>query len=148
MSLKEEIRNQIIEIQKKELKGLQQMLKTYSEAADLDEESTLDPDDFSQQNQNFESADNLSKRIARAKQTIDSFLNLPVAGLQKVEPGALVLTDSLNFYIGISTKQFQYEKKAYFGLNTDAPVYKALGGAKPGDDVVFNGQEYKILEIL
>jgi len=148
MPLKEEIRSQIIEIQKQELKGLQQMLKTYSEAADLDEESTLDPEDFSQQNQNFESADNLAKRITNMKQTLDSFLNLPVEGFKKVEPGALVLTGSLNFYIGISTKQFQHEKKTYFGLNTDAPIYKALAGAKPGDDVVFNGQEYKVLEIL
>lgn len=148
MSLKEEIRNQIIEIQKRELKGLQQMLKTYSEAADLDEESTLDPEDFSQQNQNFESADNLSKRITRAKQMLDGFLNLPVEGYDKAEPGALVLTRSLNFYIGISVAQFTYEGKVYFGLNTDAPIYSALEGARAGDDVVFNGQEYKISEIL
>ncbi len=148
MLLKEKIRNQIIEIETEELKGLQQMLKTYSEAADLDEESTLDPDDFSQQNQNFESADNLTKRIARVKQMIDSFLNLPTEGFEKVEPGALVLTDSLNFYMGISTKQFQQDGKTFIGINTDAPIYKALEGAKAGNNIEFNGKKYKVLEIL
>ncbi len=148
MSLKQEIRNQIIENEKEELRGLQQMLKTYSEAADLDEESTLDPEDFSQQNQNFESADNLTKRIARAKLAIDNFLNLPVKEFNKVEPGALVLTDSLNFYVGISASKFTHEGKTFLGLNIDAPIYSAFAGTKAGDDVVFNGQEYKILEIL
>ena len=148
MPLKEEIRNQIIEIQKQDLKNLQQMLKTHHEAADLDEESTLDPEDFSQQNQNFESVDILTKRITRSKQLLDNFLNLPVDGISEVEPGALVLTKSLNFYIGISAAQFRYEGKIYIGLNTDAPIYQALEGAKAGDTINFNGQEYEISEVL
>lgn len=56
MSLKEEIKNRIIEIEKEELKGLKDMYETYSEAADLDEESSLDPEDFSKQDQSRESA--------------------------------------------------------------------------------------------
>lgn len=148
MPLKEEIRNQIIEIEKQELNGLQQMLRTYSEAADIDEDATHDPEDFSHQNQNFESADNLTKRIAQAKAALDSFLNLPSGKMNRAEPGALVLTDKLNFYIGISTKQFQHGGKTFVGLNTDAPIYKALENKKLGNSVEFNGNQFKIEEVL
>lgn len=148
MSLKEEIRNKIIENERTQIIGLQQMLKTYSEAADLDEESTLDPEDFSHQKQNFESADNLSKRISRIKQALDSFINLSIEGFSKVEPGALVLTDSLNFYVGISASQFQHEGKTYLGLNTDAPIYSSFQNEKGGSEVNFNGKKYKIEKVL
>jgi len=148
MTLKEEIRNRIIEIEKTDLSGLREMYNTHVNAADLDEESTLDPEDFSQQDQSRESAKSLELRINRAKMALDNFLNLDSGLKSKVEPGALVLTDSLNFFIGITANMFEHEGKKYIGLNTDAPIYTALQGARAGDSVVFNGQEYKILEVL
>jgi hypothetical protein len=148
MSIKEKIRGRIIEIEKQELAGLQQMLRTYSEAADIDEDATHDPEDFSHQNQNFESADNLTKRVSQVKAALDSFLNLPAGKMNQIEPGALAMTDKLNFYIGISTKQFEDGGKTFVGLNTDAPIYKALENKKAGDTVEFNGKKYKVKEIL
>lgn len=148
MSLKEEIKNLIIEKQKEELRGLQSMLKSYAEAADLDEESTLKPDDYSQQNQNFTSADNLTHRIATAKSALDSFLNLDFSEKDFVEPGALVMTDSINFFIGISTAQFEYDGKMYMGLNTQAPIYSALQNKSKGAEIHFNNRTYKISDIL
>ena len=56
MSLKEQIKNQIIEIEMSDLNGLREMYASYKESADLDEESTLDPDDYSQLIQSQESA--------------------------------------------------------------------------------------------
>lgn len=148
MSFKEEIKNRIIEIEKEELKGLKDMYETYSEAADLDEESSLDPEDFSKQDQSRESARSLEIRINRAKMALDSFLNLDFGAKSEVEPGALVLTDSLNFFIGISATMFDHEGEKYIGLNVDAPIYAALQGAKAGDEVEFNNQKYKIKEIF
>lgn len=148
MSFKEEIKNRIIEIEKEELKGLKDMYETYSEAADLDEESSLDPEDFSKQDQSRESARSLEIRINRAKMALDSFLNLDFGAKSEVEPGALVLTDSLNFFIGISATMFDHEGKKFIGLNVDAPIYAALKGTKAGDEVEFNNQKYKIKEVL
>lgn len=148
MSLKEEIKNRIIEIEKEELKGLKNMFTTYNQAADLDEESTLDPEDFSQQDQSRESARSLEIRINRAKMALDSFVNLDFGAKSEVEPGALVLTDSINFFIGISATMFEYEGEKYIGINVEAPIYSALQGAKAGDEVEFNNQKYKIKEII
>lgn len=148
MSLKETIKNQIIEIEKADLNGLKEMFATYKESADLDEESTIDPEDYSQMTQSQESAKGLEVRINRQKQMIDSFLNLDFGPKEKVEPGALVLTETLNFFIGITANMFDYEGKKYIGLNTEAPIYSALEGAKAGDVIEFNGQKYSIKEVL
>lgn len=148
MSLKEEIKNRIISIQMDGINGLKQVFQTYAEAADMDEEATHDPDDYSQQDQSRDSARSLELRINRAKMELDSFLNLDFTEKSKVEPGALVLTETLNFFIGISVTPFDHEGKKYIGLNTEAPIYTALFGKKSGNEVEFNGQKYKIQEIL
>lgn len=148
MSLKEEIKNRIIEIEREGINGLKEMFNTHAAAADLDEESTLDPEDYSQQDQSRESARSLEIRINRLKMELDSFLNLDFSPKSQVEPGALVLTDSLNFFIGISATMFDHEGKKYIGLNTEAPIYAALINAKAGQEIEFNGQKYKIKEIL
>ena len=148
MSLKEEIKNRIIEIEREGINGLKQVFQTYAEAADMDEESTHDPDDYSQQDQSRDSARNLELRINRAKMDLDSFLNLDFSEKSKVEPGALVLTETLNFFIGISVTPFDHEGKKFIGLNTEAPIYTALVGKKSGDSVEFNGQKYKIKDVL
>jgi hypothetical protein len=148
MSLKETIKNQIIEIERRDLNALKEMYASYMESSDLEDESTPDPEDFSQKNQNQETALGLEVRINRQKQMIDSFLNLDFGPKEKVEPGALVLTSTLNFFIGITANMFDLEGKKYIGLNTEAPIYTALEGSKAGDVVEFNGQKYSIKEVL
>lgn len=148
MSLKEEIKNKIIEIEHADLNALKEMYNTHASSADLDEESTFGHEDLAHQDQSRESAKSLESRINRQKQMIDSFLNLDFSPKSKVEPGALVLTNSLNFFIGITANMFDYEGKKYIGLNVEAPIYTALQGKKAGDEVEFNGQVYKIEEVL
>lgn len=148
MTFKEEIRNLIIENETKELQGLKQMYRTHLAASDLDEESSLSNEDFAQQDQSRDSARGLEIRINQAKAALDNFLNLSFEPKTIIEPGALVLTDSINFYIGISASLFEYKHKKFIGLDTNAPIYKALGGAKAGDEICFNEKTYKISEIL
>lgn len=148
MDLKEQIRNRIIENEKNELNGLREMHRTHTESADLDEDSSLELDDFAQQDQSRESARSLESRINSAKQALDSFVNISFSPKSQVEPGALVLTDSLNFYIGISASQFEHEDRKFIGIQTDAPIYAALEGKKSGDELDFNEKKYKILKVL
>lgn len=148
MELKDKIRELIIENERKELNGLKEMFKTHSKAADLDEDTSLSSEDFAQQDQFRESAKGLEVRITQAKTALDNFLNLDHSPKGKVEPGAMVLTDSLNFYIGISATMFEYDGKKFIGLEPDAPFYAALRDAKKGDEVSYNQHQYKILEIL
>ena len=148
MKLKEEIRRQIIENEEMELKGLKDMHATHTDAADIDEESSLGYEDFAKQDESRESAKQLLIRINGAQEALDNFVSLGFGSKTVVEPGALVLTDSLNFYIGISATMFTYENKSYIGLDVEAPIYSEFNGAKAGDVISFKDQKYKILEVL
>lgn len=147
MELKDKIREMIIENERKELEGLKEMYRIHIKASDLDEDTSLSSEDFAQQDQSRESAKSIEARISQAKAALDHFLNLDHGARDRVEPGALVLTDSLNFYIGISASLFEYQNKRFIGLEPNAPIYAALKDAKAGDEVSFNRHNYKILEV-
>lgn len=148
MSLKETIKNQILENERKDLEALKGMYEIYAGAADLDEESSLGHEDFAKQDESRESARSLSFRIDRAEGILKAFLQLDFGPKSKVTPGALVMTDSFGFMIGIASIAFDYEGQSYIGVNVEAPIYKALDGAEVGDEIVFNSKKYKILNIL
>lgn len=148
MELKDKIRELIVQNEKNELRGLEDMYAIHAKAADLDEESSLGSEDFAQQDQAREAATGIEIRINQAKLALNVFRGLNHDKKDEVTPGALVLTDSLNFYIGISASLFEYEGKNYIGLEQNAPFYAELQGAKAGDEVVYIDNKYKILEIL
>lgn len=147
MSLKETIKNRILENERADLEALKGMHAIYAGATDLDEESSLGYEDFAKQDESRESARSLEARIARAEGILNAFLQVDFGAKSKVEPGALVITDSLSFLIGIASATFEHEGKSYIGLNVDAPIYTALEGATAGDEVMFNEKKYKIQQI-
>lgn len=148
MELKEEIRNRIIEQERNLLSKMREVHKMHTSAADLDEDSSLSNEDFAQQDQSRESAKGIENRIEQNKIALDLFINLDHKPKLKAEPGALVLTDSLNFYIGIPSSIFEFDGKKYIGLDTNAPIYSVLNNVQAGDEISFNDKNYKILEIL
>lgn len=148
MSLKEEIRKHILETERADLAALNSMHELSAKAADLDEESPLGYEDFAKQEENRESARSLAIRIDRAQDILNTFLQLDFGVKSKVEPGALVVTDSVSFLIGMASAAFEYQSRHYIGVNIDAPIYTALVDAKIGDNIVFNNKKYKILDIL
>lgn|SRR5690606_6077261 len=147
MALKEIIKNQIIKNEQQDIDALRKMYEIYSGAADLDEESSLGHEDFAKQDESRESARSLKLRIDRAQQLLDGFTKIDFGPKTQVEPGALIMTDSLNFMIGIASAMFEHEGQNYMGLNTDAPIYEVLKKAKTGDTIDF-GRTYQITEIL
>ena len=50
--------------------------------------------------------------------------------------------------ISVSTTRFQCDGQELMGISTQAPIYKAMKGMKPGDVVTFNGQHLRIDEVL
>src|SRR5664279_361555 len=62
----------------------------------------------------------------------------------KVEPGALVLTERMNFFIGVSTEKIEVEGEKIFGISTNAPIYKSMEGLEKGAQFKFNETGYTI----
>lgn len=64
-----------------------------------------------------------------------------------VEPGAVVATDSLTFFIGVSTGKFEVNGEEFFGISTKAPIYAGMKGQKKGGTFQFNETKYLIEDL-
>ena len=65
----------------------------------------------------------------------------------KVESGAVVMTNHLNFFISIPIDKIEIEGVSFVGISTKAPIYSEMQGKKKGDTFKFNNMEYSILEL-
>lgn len=143
-----EVIQHLIQLKSEEIEALTASQKIFLEGADLDEESTLELDDFAQQNSSNDSAINLQNRINKAINDLENFKELRPELIDEITEGNVVLTDKLNFVIGLSFKDFEWENKKFVGISTEAPIFGALVGKREGDKVEFNGISYTIEEIL
>lgn len=64
-----------------------------------------------------------------------------------VEPGAIVMTDRLNFYISIPTDKIVIDDKSFIGISVKSPIYMEMKGCKKGDSFKFNETGYSILDL-
>lgn len=66
----------------------------------------------------------------------------------KIEPGAVVLTDKLNFYISIPLDKIEIDGTTFIGISNRAPIYTAMENKLKGDTFKFNETEYAILDVF
>ena len=66
---------------------------------------------------------------------------------QKVEEGAVIVTDQRVFFISTSIESVDVNGKSVFGLSVHAPIYVAMKGKVKGDRIEFSGLRYQILDI-
>ncbi|MEO7523122.1 MAG: hypothetical protein ABIT58_03465, partial [Ferruginibacter sp.] len=64
-----------------------------------------------------------------------------------VQPGALVITLEIVFFIAISTEKFTIDGHNVIGISVNAPIYEVMEGLSKGDSFNFNEMEYLIEEI-
>ncbi|OOG76806.1 hypothetical protein [Algoriphagus sp. A40] len=67
---------------------------------------------------------------------------------QKVEEGAVIVTDQRIFFISTSIESVDVNGKSVFGLSVHAPIYVAMKGKVKGEKIEFNGLRYQILDIF
>ncbi len=65
----------------------------------------------------------------------------------KVEPGAVVLTNHLNFFIGVSSEKMEVDGEDIFGISTKAPIYASMQDKQKGDSFEYNEKVYEIQEV-
>lgn len=71
----------------------------------------------------------------------------PEKASEKVELGALVVTNSGNYYISVSIGKMTIDSVLYFGVSAVSPIGQALLNHKKGEEVTFNGRKFSIKEI-
>lgn len=66
---------------------------------------------------------------------------------QKVEEGAVIVTDQRVFFVSTSIESVDVNGKSVFGLSVHAPIYAAMKGKVKGEKIEFNGLQYQILDL-
>ena len=64
-----------------------------------------------------------------------------------IEPGAVVVTDQVTFFIGISSQKTDIDGEMVLGISPHAPIYANMGGLKKGESFQFNGTNYIIKDL-
>ncbi|GAB2766396.1 hypothetical protein GCM10027275_05260 [Rhabdobacter roseus] len=67
-------------------------------------------------------------------------------GHETVQPGAVVLTDRLQFLVGVSG-EFESDGEKFQGISASAPIYAEMKGKQAGDTFSMNDIKYKIKEV-
>lgn len=139
---------EIVVGQQEEVVGhLEDAIEDLKVGQDIDEEDTIDPEDFSHQNEAGGLLLRYRTRLAEAKAELERAKEIPLEKCEMVQVGALIETNKMNFFVGISSLPFEHEDKDVVGISTSAPVYVALLEKKVGDNITLAGKAYKITGI-
>lgn len=126
---------------KKQSDGLQESLgsETKSSAGDKHETGRamvqLEQEKLAQQLQELEVTRSILHKI-----------NIDVPS-NKVRLGSIVKTSLAYYFIAISTGVFKLSNEEVYCISANAPIAKLLIGKEKGDNFVFNGKTYSIIEV-
>jgi|SRR5690606_10893305 len=66
---------------------------------------------------------------------------------EKVEIGAIVVTDKVTYFMAVSLGQQRVEGMSFMVISPSSPIGKLLLGREVGDQIVFNGTKQSITAI-
>lgn len=91
---------------------------------------------------------NYEKELAFSTTDLDYLKSIdPATEYSTVQPGALIITSELLFFISISTEKFEINGDTIVGISARAPIYKVMQGLAKGDSFKFNETEYLIEDL-
>lgn len=145
---RDEIKKHLIELKEEEIRNLESAAGTYAKDADLDEESVIDADDLSHQSQSTEAARNIQAQLEEARMQLNAFRKMHPENSLLIAKGSIVITNQMNFIIGLSFKDFVWKGERFIGISTDSPFFSVLADKRTGDSFRFREVEYIIEQIL
>lgn len=90
----------------------------------------------------------LSKELVFAQEELVYLKSIDVMGEStQVEPGSVVVTDQITFFIGVSSEKVEVDGNTIFGISTKAPIYANMVGLKKGSSFQFNETKYHIEDL-
>ncbi|WP_339889214.1 hypothetical protein [uncultured Flavobacterium sp.] len=144
---KKSIIKKIIEEQENVISQLEKSVLMYSVSSDIDEDDVIDPEDFSHQNEAKEMQLRYEQMLIQAKKNKDFLLSIQNNKCNSIQVGALIETDELYIFIGISIPQFELNNKNVISISDQAPIYNDIKDKNVGDIVSLASYKNKILNI-
>lgn len=144
---RKDILTKIIEEQNKVIESLQQSVDRYKTASDLDEESTHDPEDFSNQTVAKDMQLRFEKMMAQAQRDLDFVESETNTQHTDIENGSLIETDKNFIFVGISVPVFEVNGKEVMSFSEKAPIFEEIKDKAVGDKMKIGKDSFKIESI-
>ncbi len=145
---RKEILKKIAEEQEKIVENLQESVARYRTASDMDEDDTLDPDDYARQTEAKDMQLRFEQMLNAAKQNL-AFIQSEAGGTHsQAEEGAIVETGDHFFFLGSNVPHFEFDGKEVYCVTKETPVYKSIIGKNVGDQIQVGNQKAEITHIF
>lgn len=142
---KREILELILNKQKQIISNLEQTIAHYHLDSNLDEDDTLDPEDYSHQDEASEMKFRLKEILNKAMNDFNFIQNNLDSVHQSIENGALVnLEDDNYLFVGVSIPPFVADNKKIITISEKAPIYKSIKDKAIGNKVTIGNKTYTI----
>ena len=135
----------IIEEQQKAINSLKSSAERYKSEADLDEDQTQDPEDYSRQNEAKDMQLRYEKLLLTAQKNWNILEKAKSENYTEIEIGTLIETDKNYIFVGISLPVFKYEGKDVISVSEEAPVFQTLKSKTLGDTLELGNNNFKII---
>ncbi|HEX5112744.1 MAG TPA: hypothetical protein VFV79_07850 [Saprospiraceae bacterium] len=129
------------------LAELTQALNDYESASNIDETDTLDPEDLSQQTEFKEMQMRMKFHLEQVNDQLSRLQELANKKVNSVEAGAIVETDRILLFIGVSCPSIPVDGKEILGISTETPIFAALKGKTAGDIFKMGKEEHSIASV-
>lgn len=117
---------------------------TEHDAAEIDPGTAYSIDDLGQSDQEGEFNEEFQTVGAAGAAAIATLQKLDLTPADAVRPGAVVGFDGDRYLVGVAAAEFTSDGETYTGIATDAPIYQAIAGLRPGDLFTFRDTQHKI----
>lgn len=130
------------------IESIKASIERYKHESDLDEDQTLDPEDYARQNEAKDMQLRYEKMLKSAMHNLKILENAKSETHKEIETGSLIETNECFIFVGLSVPVFKFEGKDVISVSEDAPVFKNLKAKKIGDTIEFGKNSFIILEFL
>ncbi|WP_291275639.1 hypothetical protein [Flavobacterium sp.] len=141
------ILEQIVKEQSKTLANLTASIQKYKSASDMDEDDTLDPEDYSHQGEAREMKIRMEQLLLKESKNLELIEKCLSIENEEVAFGALLDLDSKYLFVGVSIHPFSFEGKEVYSISTEAPIFQLIKGKKVNELIELGTNSYTIKSI-
>lgn len=141
------ILEQIVKEQSKTLANLTSSIQKYKSASDMDEDDTLDPEDYSHQVEAREMKMRMEQLLLKESKNLELIEKCLSIENEEVAFGALLDLDSKYLFVGVSIHPFSFEGKEVYSISTEAPIFQLIKGKKVNELIELGTNSYTIKSI-
>lgn len=148
MTNKKKIYNQLIQYQQDLIAEIKKTILDFQQQADLAEGEVIDAEDSSFQNDSITMMQGYQSRLYSAEADLNKLESLADLTTSTAINGALVETDPILFYIGISSKPILLPNgKQLIGVSPDSEMANQLYNTTPGQSIRYGDALLEITRI-